>query len=306
MATEVFKKIAGKFEPCGMFVYYRFRLHFTTKVLGTSSGDVSIWNQHIVQKAKKLIKEANASRKRLSKELAKYKGSEFSDEKTILELQGIIRRQQQILGQAYIVPDNVNEILELGQSLQTEIEEKLAERDSARITGFLRDADGHAIMSSHMLIGNLKENLTSMVNLTEKDTGGIRSYVKSKINVGEILTNDVRPVSEFMKPDQDIMRKEDGTPFIFERPIRFQNREHGGQEVSIAQSEALPEGTEVEVFLRIRKESVILNILEALLNLGKNNGIGQNRRSGFGAYLYNLKEVKEEEVPGIAKVEGFR
>ena len=153
------------------------------------------------------------------------------------------------------------------------------------------------MISTHMFLGNFKENLRIIVNNSPKESSD--KILPSKVAVSETMALDVKPVEKFVSPNCDIKRNEDGTPFLLERPISFDQM--GKKVTAIALSEVVPEGAEYKVHLRVRTHSPITeDVLKKLLDLGKNNGIGQWRGSGSkGQYVYRLKKVdyNPTEVP---------
>lgn len=267
--------------------YYKVDLKFFRKVLATCT-DVSIYKQHVLEKAKKMIAEANKMKGKVIKALEKYKGDDIAEKKEVMELQGIIRKYQEVLGKKEDIPGDIDCILTYAKKLEGEVDELCKKGEEMKSTVFMRDEDGHAVLSTHMLLGNIKENLKVIVNNTPKDL----KVLKSKVAANEVMTLDLKPVEEFMKPTKDVARNEKGKPIIEERPIRFEDN-FGKTVTAIAMSEYLPIGSETTCHLRVRKNSPVTeNIIEMLLDCGKNNGIGQNRRSGFGQYYYKLEKVE--------------
>jgi hypothetical protein len=287
------------------FVYYKVSFKLRSPMLGTAT-DTSIYFEHVLEKAKKEIKQANILGSKVSKALDKYQGSDISDDKTVAELQGVIRTFCQLMGKPLDVPGTVEEILAKAKELEAEFEEQLKSRDQVKATVFLRDNEGKPIISTHMILGNLKENTKIMVN------NGDKSIMKSKVSVGEAFALDVKFVEAFMVPSNDILRAKnqkeaDALPsagkgkntvdgkgrVLLERPIKFDRM--GKVETAIAMSEQLPAGTEFSATMRVRKGSPMsYENLRTLLDLGKSNGFGSWRGSGnMGAYIYKLEELPE-------------
>ena len=273
----------GDFEMT-TFTYYKLNLKLLTEQLGTCT-EVSIYEKHVQEKAKKEIADAN----RLAKKLSKYKGVEFSDEKQAEELKGILRSYMQRSGVLHELPNTIPELVELAALIKEEFESSMDEGGSAP-TVFMRDKDGFPMISTHMILGNLKENLKIMTN------NGDKSIAKSKVSVGEMGALDIKVVEDFIIPSMDIIRNDEGKPQLLERPIKFERM--GKVETAICRSEYLPIGTEYECTLRIRTGSPMNNLetLKTLFDLGLNNGLGQWRGSGKkGSYTYKVEPITYKE-----------
>lgn len=286
------------------FDYYKLQLKLKTPQLGTAT-EVSIYHEHVLQKAKKAIQKANSLAAKLSKSTQKYKGADISEKKEVEELQGILRAYCQLVGKQTEIPNSVKPILELAAEVKEEYEKALKDGEVAPATVFQKGPDGKPIVSTHMILGNLKENLKIIVNSGNKD------IVKSKVAVQEALSLDVKFLEEFMNPSKDILRgdqtnAEDLPPsgrgrwvadqsdrILLERPIRFERM--GKSETAIVMSEVLPEGTEMSCTMRVRAGSNLTQEhLEKLLDMGKNNGLGAWRGSGnMGSYLYKLEYLPD-------------
>lgn len=275
------------------FAYYRIEFKLLSCMLGTGT-QASIWNQHVQEKAKKEIAKLNKTTKRLSAASLKYGGTEISADKEIEEIKGCIRATEEVLGKKGDLPVTMPDLLAYANELAVEFAESIKAGEAMKATVFMRNADGFPVISTHMILGNLKENLKIMVN----NSKGEKIY-KSKAGVGEVLALDVKAVDEFMVPSMNVVRGEDGKPVYLERPIRFQDG-FGGQMTAISMSEQLPVGTEFQTVLRVRAGSLIEDMLPLLLDMGKSNGLGAWRGSGGkGSYCYKLKELKdyEEKLP---------
>jgi len=281
-----------------LFDYYMLEIKLTREMLGTCT-EASIYHNHVLKKAQKMIKEANRMATKVKKAYEKYKGVELPPEKEVAEIQGIIRRYQEVLGKSDNLPDSMDDLLDYAQELEAEFNEVCKKGEEVKATVFMRDKEGHAIISSHMILGNLKENFKTMVNNTTAPK--TEKLAKSKVSVQEMLTLDVKPVEHFIKPSEDVTKGEDGKPLIKERPIRFEDN-FGNTVTAIAMSEELPIGTEFKCHLRVRKDSPIndknAEALIVLFHMGKNNGLGQWRGSGgMGQYVFRLKKVDYDPTP---------
>lgn len=280
-----------------MFEYYELQLKLITPMLGTCA-EASIYDEHLLKKHKKNIKKANSLEAKITKAIEKYVGTEISENKEIQELKGIIRGYMEIVGESVELPDNTEELLAIAKEFEERVNDLVAKGESLKSTIFMRDVDGWPMISSHMILGNIKENLKIITN------NGDKSILKTKVSVSEVLALDVKPVEQFIRPSQDIIRDALENPEIDERPIRF-NDNFGKVVTAISRAEQLPKGTIFTCTLRVRKGSPMNEVaLNRLFNLGKNQGLGQWRGSGNkGAYKYKLKKLKDFIEP--ADPDGF-
>lgn len=276
------------------FIYAKLQIKITSEQLGTATA-ASIYAEHVLKTAQKQIKKANKMSGKVTKAFQKYKGTDpISEIKEVAELKGIIRSYQEVLGKVEDLPNDVEGLLEYSKECEAEFEEMVKNGSEQKATIFLKDADGKPMLSSHMIIGNLKEN--AKISTNNSTLPKESKDFKSKISIQEMLALDISPVEPFMYPNKDIVRDENGKPVLCERPISFERM--GKRETAIALSEQLPIGTEYSVTLRIRADSPFaakdLAVLRSLLDLGKSNGIGQWRGSGNkGQYMYKIEIVAE-------------
>lgn len=287
------------------FDYYEVKFKLLTPMLGTAT-ETSIYHEHVLEKAKKEIAKANRLGAKLTKVVEKFKGEPIPDNKEISELQAVMRVYLQLLGKPLDVPNDLTKLLDLNEKLEEEFNEQIKSKDQVKATVFLRDDKGFPIISTHMILGNLKENLRVMVN------NGDKSIIKSKVSVGETMALDVKPIEPYMRPDKDILRAKDNDELntfeisgkgknildpkgrvLLERPIRFNRM--GKEETAISLSEQLPKGTIFGTILRVRKESTIgYDALCKLFDLGKSNGLGAWRGSGnMGSYVFKLNALPD-------------
>lgn len=274
-----------------VFIYKRVSYIFMSEVLGTCT-EVELYNEHVLKKAQKEIKAANKLYDKIIKKLDTYKKTDISAEKELAELQAILRAYQERVGRREEIPNTIEELLEYAKEVSKDYDEMLAKGETQKSTVFMRDKDGWPLISTHMMIGNYKENLKSIVNNTLVKTRAITT----KVAVGEVMATDIKVVENFVRPSKDIVRKPDGTIDILERPIHFNFK--GETKSAIAMSEYLPAGTEIAFMLRIRADSPVLDVLDELLEMGKNNGIGQWRGSGKkGNYQYKIEDCERPEHP---------
>jgi hypothetical protein len=295
------EKVPFIYNKDSIWLYYKMSVLFFNEMIGACP-EASVYEEHILQKTKKMIKEANRISKRVNKELQKYVGTEITPEKEIEELRGIIRASQELIGKRLkdIFPtQNVDEIkeplelLEYAKEIESSVKELVEQGEARHATVFLRDKDGWPMISSHIILGNFKENLKIITNNEDK------SIVTSKVAVGEIGALDVKAIELFIRPSHDLIRDSNGEPILYERVINFMRM--GERKTCIALSEQLPKGTTLECHLRVRKESPFTHdALMKLLDLGKNNGLGCHRGSGNkGAYYYKLEHLPnyKETIP---------
>lgn len=270
------------------YIYYKLHLKLLTEMLGTCT-EASIYNQHILKKSQKMIEEAHRLANKAKKAYEKYKGTELPPEKEVQELQAVVRRYQEVIGKKEEVPGDADALFDYIEKIKLEFEEKVSQGEESRATCFMRDPKGHVCISTHMILGNLKEIARTLVN------NGDKSVIKSKVSLNEVMAVDIKPVERFIRPNMDIERHQDGRPKLFERPIRFERM--GKQEVSIVLSEVLPAEAEFTVHLRVRKETPVNeDFLRKLFDMGKNIGLGQWRGSGgYGAYKFHLEQVDYKE-----------
>lgn len=287
--------------------YYELQIKLLRPMLGTCTA-TSIYAEHVLEKAKKEIKKVNSLLKKVAKSMEKYVGSDISEHKEIQELKGIMRTFQELTGEKEELPDSLKDILDMAKSLEERWNEMATNSESRKATVFMRSKDGQPMISSHMILGNIKENVKIAVNNGDK-------LLNSKKAVSETLALDVKPVEEFLIASKDIYRavqKPDGTfvlpedackerdvivedgRILCERPIKFDRM--GKIETAIASSEQLPKGTEFKTVLRIRAGSPFdsIDFLKKIFDLGKNDGLGAWRGSGnYGSYVYKLQALPE-------------
>lgn len=292
------------------FDYYKLQFKLTNPMLGTAT-ETSIYYEHVLEKAKKEIKKANNLGKAVTKALSKFQGPEITEDKTVKELKGVVAAFCQLVGRPLTLPDSVPELLDLATELEEDFNAQLKTGDQVKATVFLKNQEGKPIISTHMVLGNLKENLKIVVNSGNKDT------ISSKVAVGETMALDVKFVEDFMEASNDIMKAESQTEcdekwgftskgkntvdpkgrVLLERPISFDRM--GKRETAIAMSEQLPTGTTFWCTMRVRKGSKLNeNALREFLDLGKSNGLGSWRGSGnMGSYVFKLEPLPEFKEP---------
>jgi len=271
-----------------VFDYYELFLKLREPALGTNAS-VDIMKEHVINKSRKQIELANKSKKKISKSLKKYVGENISEQKEIEELQGILRAQQELLNVKEEIPDRLEELLVYAEDLEYRLNKHLEERELHKSTVFLRNKDGNVGISSHMLLGNIKAILATVINTKNKN------IFKSKVQMNECLAMDIKAVETFLIASQDIVRDEKTQERELNiRPIRFNRM---GQTISaLAASEQLPAETIFNCTLRVRKESPLndIQILKFIFSHGKNIGLGAWRNSSnHGTYDFKINKLKD-------------
>lgn len=270
------------------YTYYRLSLKLLREMLATCP-EASIYEQHVLTKTKKLIKQANKLTGKVAKNLEKYKGVEISEQKEAEELRGIIRTYEALIGEKHDLNVGPEQLLEIAKEIEQQFNELVEQGEQTKATIFMKNGKNMPVISSHMILGNFKEILKVLTN------GGDKTIMKSKVQVGESMALDLKMVEEFLEASTDIARDEKGDRKLCERPIRFTDP-MGKTITAIAQSEQLPVGTVFTGTLRVRKTSPLDNMetLERILDFGKNLGLGSWRGSGNkGAFLYKLEPLPD-------------
>ena len=320
MSEENKKKLKAKEERVpkvittaqDMFMYKKLDFLLFRDMLATTTGNVSIWTEHIIQKSRKEIKSANAMEKKIAKAHARYIGDNISEMKELAEYKAIIRSLRQTVKEvpdhdeelaSREVPNDMEEVLAYGRELQEFIDAAIKRGETQKKTVFMLeeldevDEKGNKktwpVISSHMVLGNFKENLRNIINNSPKEKS-----IYTKVSCGEIMAGDIKCVEEFLKPTIDLKRDKNGKPQVCERPLHFDLK--GERMSAIAMSEIIPAGAIFSCHLRIRRESPIVNMLVELLHMGKNNGLGAWRGSGGkGAYYFKLRDCTYAEAEKI-------
>lgn len=275
------------------FVFCRITFRLISPMLGTCTTG-SIFEEHVLKKQQKLIRKANKQADKLTKELAKSYGQELTDSKISAELMGILRAYHELIGRKDTIPTDPEELAAYSKELYEEVEEKISKGQLQKSTVFMRSEEGKIQVSTHMILGNIKEILRITINnsTAEKEN----KILKSKVAVAETMALDVTPMEFFMIASNDLVRDAEGKPVLCERPISFKRM--GETETAIALSEQLPVGTEMSCHLRIRKDSPIFEELPNIFDFGKALGLGQWRGSGKkGGYEFQLELLDHNPKP---------
>jgi len=279
-------------ETTGYWDYYSILFRLRRTMLGTCT-EASIMQEHVIQKARKQIKKANRLGDRIVKSIDKFKGDAISEDKEIEEVKKIIMAFAELTAKplSMNLPNDLKSLLTMAKEVKKDYDELVAKGEQAKFTVFMKEPKNGdpntlwPVISTHMILGNLKENLKIICN------NGDKTILSTKVSIGETMALDVKAIEEFMTPNLDIMRHPDGKPLIEERPISFNRM--GKTETAIAASEQLPKLATFGCKLRIRKGSPINETaLRKLFTYGKNNGLGANRGAGnFGSYDYKLEKL---------------
>lgn len=289
------------------FSYYELSIRLKNPMLGTNPSSADILKEHIIEKARKEIVAANKGQQKILKSLKKYLGSTITPAKELEELSGIIRGQQELLGVREEIPDTVEGIIAYSEELDKRLSEKFENNNEEyKATVFLRNSDGKACVSTHMFLGFIKSVLTTVTNSqkAEEKKSGI---FKSKTQLSECMSLDVKFLETLVESSKDILYKEDGTRDLCIRSIRFNRM---GQTVTaLCASEQLPEGSILKTVMRVRKGSPVdsLDILQTIFDHGKNTGLGAWRgSSNHGQFHYKIVQLPDfiEHVEGAD--EGWR
>lgn len=293
----------------GSYSYYQVELKLITEMLGTNPS-ASIYDKHIMKKTKDLIKEANKLGKKAKKSLEKYVGAEIKENKEIEDLKSVLGRYQEAIGRNDELPNDHQALLDLATEYEEEFKKMTEEGKAKACTGFMR-RDGKVCISSHMILGNIRENLRLIFRGTDAQADKSRDITSGKFpyeNLKEIKEATVvalKVVEPYIYPDQDILRDAEGKPVLNERVV-IDRDAFGKSPTSIASSEQLPEGTKFKFVIRIPKGNVLDNadLLGEMFSWGKNNGLGQWRGSGGkGAFKYKLTAlpdyVEKEDEEGF-------
>ena len=295
MAKEKVEKPPQEKKTGPVWSYYKYEVRLLREMLGTCP-EAGVHKKYVIDKAREEIDKANKLNKKiLSKQLEKFKGVEITKEKELSELKGIVRAYQDLAKNVTPLPSTVEELLDLAKILEEEFNAISGEGEIQRPTVFQRDpADGWPRISTHIILGNIKENLRIVVN------SGDKSVIKSKVAVGETMAMAIKAIEEYARPSHDVVKDAEGNPIFCERIIHFNIK--GVHTSAIGLSETLPAGTTFGVTLRVLKDSSLddFETLKRIFEYGKNNGYGAWRGSGNKGgfefkleHLPNFKEVRE-------------
>ena len=271
-----------------IYSFYELQIKLLREQLATCpSADIA--EEHLISRAKKEMAIANRLTSKITKNLEKYVGESISEHKEVEELKGILRAYQELINDAKVLPDSIEELLVYATEVRTKFDELVANGSEKKSTVFMRSPEGEVVISGHMIQGMIKEVLRNVIN-----SGNKTITYKSKVNLAEGMAMDLKIIEPFVKASNDIMRTKEGERDLSVRPIRFEQM--GKQTTAIATSERLPVGTEYNMTLRVRKGSSIDDIekLRFVFSHGKNSGLGAGRGSlGTGSFCFKLKALPD-------------
>ena len=319
------------------FRYFKLDLKLKTEELGTCPDKASIMDEHLIKRTMKEIKKINKSKKKLTIAEDKVVGGDktMTPDKVKMDLIGLINNMEQALGtiteSVDLLDMTYEELLDHSKLLEAEWEKQIAEGNQKSATIFMKDSTGWPQISTHMIVGNLKEIARNKTNnsLTvstleaegKKDEALKAKCFKSKTSIGELFAQDCKVVEDYARASLDIMRKPigetltkrqkadkeagrevKGEPDYLERPVTTDGP--SGKKTCIVVSERVPAGTEYSMTLRVRADSPLMEekdgvtVLEVLFDHGKSCGLGAWRGSGQkGAYFYKLEELLDYVEP---------
>lgn len=281
-----------------IFEYYRLTVHTTSELLATNPA-CDIMHEHNIQKAKKLMADAARKEKRISKALDKYSGGQdISGDKHYVDLRYNLQAYMSLMGITQPIPDNVEDLLELFEKIKEDFDEMVEQGKAQQGTVFLRNDAGHVVLSSHMILGNIKEILSNITN------NGDKTILSTKVSVGETCAQDIKWVEPYIEAKQivdgklvdlDSVKDKEGKPVMLQRSLRIRNPQPGQAPVCISMSEYLPSGAVFQFTLRVRKKSVFTkDALEYIFLHGSSLGLGQWRGSGGkGSYDFHLEHLPD-------------
>ncbi len=141
-------------------------------------------------------------------------------------------------------------------------------------TVFPRNKDGHPIMWDYQIKGMVKDAVGMLRNVPGSYSKKLTNYKK--------------------KIDGLVFIKDRENPFIGEanigycqRPLRGQTAQ--GERISLANSETLPAGTQIEftfMWYEDGKKLITRELFEEILDYGRVRGLGQWRNSGKGRFTW--------------------
>jgi len=138
------------------------------------------------------------------------------------------------------------------------------------------DEDGRVPGLFNYQVKGFLKHAGKVLNAQLKSGGKPLRALRSK--VGNLVFVDPRQIPLHVPADGELD--------VMERPLRAQTAR--GERVAIARSEVLPEGTWFEAGLSVWPGQITQEVLEALLDYGMYQGIGQWRSGGWGQFRYEL------------------
>jgi len=162
------------------------------------------------------------------------------------------------------------------EELATLHAEELEEKSK---TVFSRDAGGNPVIWDYQIRGFLKEAMTALLQLEEKEVR-IGKKKLSPYTCRGVVDSFIFVYPRMIKLSQGV-----GADCI--RPLRAETMR--GERVSLATSETVPAGTTFECEIKMLSPALEPWIMAAL-EYGADKGLGQWRNSGKGSFSFELLE----------------
>jgi len=139
-------------------------------------------------------------------------------------------------------------------------------------------SDGQPFVFDYMIRGFLKNAARANARMSDSLTSKQKAYIK--------IISDTVFVFPRMIPLQ-YEGAEQGIVGNLQRPLRGQTAQ--GERISLANSETVPAGAELEFEIEILDSKYVPLVIE-WLNYGKYQGLGQWRNASFGRFTYEVVE----------------
>lgn len=266
-----------------IFDRYKAKLTLTRSLLATNPSDPNVMDTHILQRQRKLITENSE----LEKEINKYLNAiQISAKKGEKELQKVLDRLEELMG----YPLNEEQRVMAIEGKLESLRETFQELDLKGTTVFFWDKETNKpVLGDHMISGFLKAAAEAIGRTLPTKKGEMLhsiSYTQSIIN------QHFRCDDPFLPINKDVVRKEDGQSWFFQRPLRAMTAQ--GPRVTLAKSEVVEKGAVIEFTFFVLQDSPLTEkILRTLFSYGQMVGLGQWRNGGHGLFKYELDRLKE-------------
>ena len=280
-------------------IQYEVKLKCLGPILGSASADPLIYRKFIIEKQQKLIDELAE----VSRDSNKYLGQkQISKEQAQMEVDGIIRRLEEIIGR---------ELTETEKTTLTSEETKAKDRKAliaklgkspltSQGTVFMRDTEGLPILLPHVVKGFMKSAGESICDLQETKKG---TFLKSKTYTTSIINRHIAPSPVHFFDEKgnrmDVEKGPDGLPSFYERPLRAKTAQ--GERVALTASEVIHAD---HMSFRFRTMVVdnggspfTADDIEMIFHHGQISGFGQWRNSGvFGQF--EIMSITADRIGG--------
>lgn len=147
------------------------------------------------------------------------------------------------------------------------------------MTVFHKDADGRCFVYDYMIRGFFKSACAAMQKVPKSLSKAVKAY-KKLIDLNVM----VFPRNIAVLGDYEIDH--------CQRPLRAQTMQ--GERVSLANSEEIPAGAQIEFTVRLLKGEEDRDLLLEWLAYGQYNGLGQWRNSGHGSFYFEILDDNGE------------